>query len=104
MDRASDCGSEGCEFDPHRARREEGRVRMKFSMTIENVLRISLGRVRIVANCTSFENSRKKFLHRFESCTLRKEAHCSSSDELASPERILYPPHQNAEQLPALVG
>ena len=28
-------------------------------------------RVRIVDNCTSFENSREQSLHRFESCTLR---------------------------------
>jgi hypothetical protein len=42
-------------------------------------------RVRIAANCTSFENSREQSLHRFESCTLRKwdKPHGFSKDNLA---------------------
>ena len=41
-------------------------------------------RVRIEANCASFENSREQSLHRFESCTLRLSfAEAATADKSA---------------------
>lgn len=49
-----------------------------------SLTRRTVRRVRIVANCTSFENSREKSLHRFKSCTLRQTLHSAARCQLAA--------------------
>jgi 8-oxo-dGTP diphosphatase len=53
-----------------------GRADCKVKFCVSRTKRLSRAltrRVRIAANCASFENSRAKVLHRFESCTLRPD-------------------------------